>query len=323
MELAFLRENGRGPASCPSKRIPPPNRCAIPAAARINNVAAATPIRHCPRLITWLRHCRFPHDARLPIGGHRYRKRSDLPLHHHWYTAKQGRFYTSAWPKNAGLSSSFRFWFCSAPLIGGMYGPQVAGRFRRHRPTTMSRASMKKFTKVYSTVEQNFADPVSADKAIYKGAIPGMLRTLDPHSNFFDPKDLEGAARRPARPLLWRRHVGAGPQRQDHRGGAVRRFAGLQGRACVRATSSSKVNDKPTEGLDSTKVADLLKGPKGTPVQIKVAREGVRQAGGVQHHSRRDQPQERARGVPAEAGYRLRAALSSSTKPPAANSKTR
>ena len=31
---------------------------------------------------------------------------------------------------------------------------------------------------------------MSADKAIYNGAIPGMLRTLDPHSNFFDPKDL-------------------------------------------------------------------------------------------------------------------------------------
>ena len=35
-----------------------------------------------------------------------------------------------------------------------------------------------------------------------------------------------------------------------------------------------EVNDKSTDGLDSTKVADLLKGPKGTPVQIKVSREG-------------------------------------------------
>ena len=26
------------------------------------------------------------------------------------------------------------------------------------------------------------------DKAVYDGAIPGMLRVLDPHSNFFDPK---------------------------------------------------------------------------------------------------------------------------------------
>ena len=27
-----------------------------------------------------------------------------------------------------------------------------------------------------------------ADKAIYDGAIPGMLHVLDPHSNFYDPK---------------------------------------------------------------------------------------------------------------------------------------
>ena len=36
-----------------------------------------------------------------------------------------------------------------------------------------------------------------------------------------------------------------------------------------------EVNDKSTDNLDSTKVADMLKGPKGTPVTIKVAREGA------------------------------------------------
>jgi carboxyl-terminal processing protease len=40
-------------------------------------------------------------------------------------------------------------------------------------------------------VEQNFADKVDPDKAIYKGAIPGALRTLDPHTNFFDPRDYQ------------------------------------------------------------------------------------------------------------------------------------
>ena len=48
--------------------------------------------------------------------------------------------------------------------------------------------SLKQFTDVYSVVEENYAEPVSADKAIYNGAIPGMLHALDPHSNFFDPK---------------------------------------------------------------------------------------------------------------------------------------
>ena len=35
-------------------------------------------------------------------------------------------------------------------------------------------------------IEQNYADPVSSEKAIYQGAIPGMLRMLDPHTVFFD-----------------------------------------------------------------------------------------------------------------------------------------
>src|ERR1700688_4885103 len=48
--------------------------------------------------------------------------------------------------------------------------------------------SLKQFTDVYSVIEENYAEPVNPDKAIYNGAIPGMLHSLDPHSNFFDPK---------------------------------------------------------------------------------------------------------------------------------------
>src|SRR5664279_3639308 len=53
------------------------------------------------------------------------------------------------------------------------------------------RDSLKSFTDVYSLVEKNYAEPIQGDKAdiaIYDGAIPGMLRVLDPHSNFYDPK---------------------------------------------------------------------------------------------------------------------------------------
>src|ERR1700690_3225325 len=48
--------------------------------------------------------------------------------------------------------------------------------------------SLKQFTDVYSIIEENYAEPGNPDKAIYNGAIPGMLHSLDPHSNFFDPK---------------------------------------------------------------------------------------------------------------------------------------
>jgi carboxyl-terminal processing protease len=50
---------------------------------------------------------------------------------------------------------------------------------------------LKKLASVYATVENESADPVPAPIAIYQGAIPGMLRTLDPHSVFFDPDQFE------------------------------------------------------------------------------------------------------------------------------------
>src|SRR5664279_4506192 len=53
------------------------------------------------------------------------------------------------------------------------------------------RDSLRSFANVYSLVEQNYAEPINGEKAdiaIYDGAIPGMLRVLDPHSNFYDPK---------------------------------------------------------------------------------------------------------------------------------------
>lgn len=46
---------------------------------------------------------------------------------------------------------------------------------------------LKQLVNVFSTVSDNSADPTSVDKMIYGGAIPSMLRQLDPHTQFFDP----------------------------------------------------------------------------------------------------------------------------------------
>src|SRR6516225_3941429 len=77
-------------------------------------------------------------------------------------------------------------------LLGGLCGRQVEATNDGNDESDVQ-ASLKAFTRVYNVVEQNYADPVSPDRAIYGhnsgiGAISGMLRTLDPHSNFFDPR---------------------------------------------------------------------------------------------------------------------------------------
>ncbi len=63
-------------------------------------------------------------------------------------------------------------------------------------------AVVRKFSHAFAVVEREAADPVEPETAIYKGAIPGMLRHLDPHSVFFDPgqfeqlKELENSTRK-------------------------------------------------------------------------------------------------------------------------------
>src|SRR5207248_9630685 len=48
--------------------------------------------------------------------------------------------------------------------------------------------AVRAFTRVLNVVQITYADSVDVDKAVYQGAIPGMLRMLDPHSSFFDAK---------------------------------------------------------------------------------------------------------------------------------------
>ncbi len=52
-------------------------------------------------------------------------------------------------------------------------------------------ANLKKLTQLLVIAQTEAADPVSSETAIYQGAIPGMLRKLDPHSVFFDPGQYE------------------------------------------------------------------------------------------------------------------------------------
>src|SRR5580658_4129851 len=46
---------------------------------------------------------------------------------------------------------------------------------------------LKTFIDAFAIVEANAADPVNSEQAFYAGALPGLLKTLDPHSVFFDP----------------------------------------------------------------------------------------------------------------------------------------
>jgi carboxyl-terminal processing protease len=135
------------------------------------------------------------------------------------------------------------------------------------------RDSLRTFSDVYKVVQENYAEPVSPDKAIYNGAIPGMLRVLDPHSNFFDPKSY-AALREEQRGKYYGVGMQVGPR--NNKVIVIAPFAGAPAyRVGIRPGDIIiAVDGKQTDNMSTSDVAELLKGPKGTSVKITVLREG-------------------------------------------------
>ena len=166
----------------------------------------------------------------------------------------------------------------SCGILGAVVGQKVSAQSASDESSL--RDSLKSFTSVYSIVEQNYAEKMNddrTDKAIYDGAIPGMLHVLDPHSNFYDPK-----AYAQMREDQHGRYYGVGmtiqPQLVD---GIMKTFVlyPFEGTPSYKAGIRPgdliiSVDGKPTDGLDSAAIASMLKGPRGTHVLVTMSREG-------------------------------------------------
>jgi len=160
----------------------------------------------------------------------------------------------------------------------GFAGSMAGGRVAAQSATDESqlRDSMKQFTDVYALVEANYANKLNkdqVDKAIYDGAIPGMLHVLDPHSNFYDPKSYAEMREEQSG-----KYYGVGMRivLQDSKVVVVVPMEGTPAfRAGIRPGDVIlSVDGKPTDHMDTAAVASLLKGPRGTHVTVTMMREG-------------------------------------------------
>jgi carboxyl-terminal processing protease len=155
-------------------------------------------------------------------------------------------------------------------MLGGVYGPKV-----RASGSGLSdyQDSLRAFTRVLTVVQQNYAEPVDVNRAVFQGAIPGMLRVLDPHSSFFDRRQFN-LLREDQRGKYFGVGMQVGPR--DGRTVVMAPFPGSPAwKAGLRPGDVIlRVDDKSTEGLSTSEVADLLKGQKGTVVKVTIGREG-------------------------------------------------
>ncbi len=182
-------------------------------------------------------------------------------------------------PRTRRALLSATVFLAACAVLGSVISQKVAAQSASDESTL--RDSLHSFTDVYSVVEQNYAEPLTGDKtdkAIYDGAIPGMLHVLDPHSNFYDPK-----AFAQMREDQHGKYYGVGMQIQPQLIGNALRvvvLAPFEGTPSFKAGIRpgdiiANIDGKTTENLDSAAVATLLKGPKGTHVSVTIEREGT------------------------------------------------
>jgi carboxyl-terminal processing protease len=182
-------------------------------------------------------------------------------------------------PRTRRVLISVLLFLATCAVVGSFISEKVAAQSASDESSL--RDSLHQFTDVYSIVEQNYAEPLNADKtdkAIYDGAIPGMLHVLDPHSNFYDPKAF-AQMREDQHGKYY--GVGMSIQPQPDKAGIIHIvvLAPFEGTPAFKAGIRpgdviESVDGKPAEGLDSAAVATMLKGPKGTHVSVVMSREG-------------------------------------------------
>ena len=161
--------------------------------------------------------------------------------------------------------AAFAVVFCA--LLGGFYGrsalvaqDQIADQY-------------KVFTAALGAIDTAYVGDVESDRLVY-GAIAGMLQTLDPHSNFMDPRSYAQMRERQEG-----RYFGLGISIQVV-DGAIKVFSIFEGSPAAqqglrRGDVIARIEGQDTKGWTSDQAVRLLRGPRGTPVRISIARIGL------------------------------------------------
>src|SRR5688572_28678200 len=181
--------------------------------------------------------------------------------------------------ENPMIHPRLRAFLCMATvLIVPLF---LSGVFLAVEPETGSREEESRalalISRVLVLVDANYATRIYPERAIYR-AIDGMLRTLDPHSKFLEPRAFKSL-----REDQTGSYAGLGIQVQSLFGKVTivsRPFPDSPAeKAGLRVGDMiTHVNGASTQGLAVEQVVGKLRGVAGTGVHITVARPGEEKA---------------------------------------------
>jgi carboxyl-terminal processing protease len=150
--------------------------------------------------------------------------------------------------------------------LGGVFGPRVLAGGNRLSD------QLRLYTSIVGAIEENYAEEVKSDRLV-SFSIREMLRTLDPHSNFFEAKEYSSLQERQKGQYYG---LGITVQSVDGNITVVSPFEGTPAhRLGIRAGDViSRIEAEDARGMTIDDAVKRLRGPKGTPVHITILRQG-------------------------------------------------
>jgi carboxyl-terminal processing protease len=131
---------------------------------------------------------------------------------------------------------------------------------------------LRLYTAMLAAIESDYVEEVPTDRLV-SASIRQMLRTLDPHSNFFEQDAYKKMQERQKG-----KYYGLGISVQAINGNitVVAPFEGTPAhRLGIRAGDViSRIEGEDARGMGIDDAVKRLRGPKGTPIQITIVREG-------------------------------------------------
>jgi carboxyl-terminal processing protease len=154
-------------------------------------------------------------------------------------------------------------------FVGGIFGGSALAGGNRLND------ELRLYTAMISAIEEGYAEDVKTDRLV-TASIREMLRSLDPHSSFFETKEYSQLQERQKGQFY-----GLGITVQSVEGNitVVSPFEGTPAyRLGIRAGDViSQIEDTDARGMSIDDAVKRLRGPKGSPVRITIVRQGYDQ----------------------------------------------
>ncbi len=151
-------------------------------------------------------------------------------------------------------------------FISGTISPVVSAL------PTKTYEKLKVFTEAIETIEKNYVEEVKPESVLY-GAIRGMLTTLDPHSSFMTPEEYKEMQ------VETKGQFGGLGIEISIRDGILTVVSAIEDTPAYKVGIKAgdkivKIEEKSTKGMNILEAVKLLRGAKGSKVNIWIMREG-------------------------------------------------